>query len=326
MCYDITRLLIVNRIFSTILIASIFLGPAAFADQTPVPKPYTSGPYKVEAVFEPDRARIMAGEPFWILLTIVNIGNTAFRTEKHSLNDELRWNVTITDTNGHIVAGPPAGILMSGLTAFPTVNSGDEIDYDYLGNQRWTNMQPGVYTVTCERPLTMESADEKQGPNSSETVDLKDSFILQVDPYDDRRMGAIIDSLGLQALAVGLGAEFDPVRCLSTIDDERTIDWYCKIINRYAGETDSYVITGLSQFSTVPAVQTLVPLLTENWGGEGFYAKFIVDTLKVMLNRSGTDKKALLEVVHHHLLPYLTSTSPDAREAAMQGLKTISGP
>jgi hypothetical protein len=313
------------------LLAAI-IGPELLADTPPGLAAYTAGPYQVTAGFIPDKPEITVGEPLWVTEHIQNTGKTPFETTRIGELQGFNLNITVKDPAGKGITKMPTMWVIDQLSGEDEMQPGDQLREHALATEYSVITTPGIYTVTCERNISLAPANSQKsitvmqfaphGANSTSLVDIVSRFSVQVDPADPAKIGQIIDEFGKNALSTSEDS-YRYARSLIQFQDPRVVPWLGKIIashNFYSFDTAVYA---LENYPTVEGVRALLPALgapNETPCGAPHNA------LAVMESKAGPSKAALVIAVRTPLLKEVRSTNAATRASACAALGDTGDP
>ena len=209
-------------------------------------------PGKVRVSLTPEVTTVMLKAPTWFSFTIHNDADRDLLVQlggdnRNALGRPNTFKIAVTDPDGKLVAQPDAGGDFGGISWMHKIPARGKHDVKlYL--PRWATFETaGKYSISVKRTLKVIYGPVEGALSDDQlaAIDVKAAGQIQVTPYNDKKMGKLIDKLGTKLFKPNSDASEAAMRDLSNIRDERVIPYFIKGI-----ETKRYSI----QFGSLRAL------------------------------------------------------------------------
>jgi HEAT repeats len=219
--------------------------------------------WKLEVSLVPERSTFMLGEPIYMTYKVHNLSGVDLLIPeggdyRNSLGRPNRYKVEIKPRGGKPLPLRRTGPSFGGISSQRQLPDGGNFTRElFLPN--WAKItKPGVYEITCARPLGINPAT----PAGRKNFRVKGPVVIArarvtVTPTDPKRMGKLIGELGGLLLDKNSGHARKAGQAMAAIDDKRTIAHWIKALKTRGYSVKLQAIHALSKYRTNPALAGL---------------------------------------------------------------------
>lgn len=249
----------------------------ALAGSVAAQVPQTDNEVPIQINLKPDKNTIMLGEPLFLAFEVTNLS-----TEKLglALGGDYRnqfgrpdsFRVSVKSSDGTEVPHLQVLVSMGGLSGWEPIQARATYTVKLFMLHWVTIDRVGTYRVNVRRMMNLANYEPTR------STQRKYSFLANVDteftvvPYDEERMGAIINSLGSIMLNFADPRAEESAQALRAINDERVISYFAEVVRKLntseviLGSTKSVLnrkaIVGLGRFDDDAAIDALQAAMT----------------------------------------------------------------
>ncbi len=250
---------------------------------------YTVGGYEIQTRLVPDKTTVMLGEPVYVSFIVDNHSDQDLQVldggdDRNALGRPASFTVTVEGEGNRHVPQPDAGPGMGGLLSIGKIPAGGNYAFRlFLPN--WATFQEvGNYTMIASRTLNLSEYTGELWKIGDKTTNVhaKASTKFRIVPLDEAKMGDIIDRLGSAMFGTHIKeSEFEGLddamveeyirslvnkpteafHALDHIQDERTIPYFLKALERNSHGFKSSALGALSKFDSESAFSALQRVL-----------------------------------------------------------------
>jgi len=194
---------------------------------------------RIEISLKPDKQTIMLGEPMFLVFEVKNLTSERLcfgvgGDYRNSLGRPDSFKVSVKASDNSEVPQPEVANF-GGFLGCQPIESGESHQIN-LFLEHWATIErPGSYAVNVKRHMAFHNYQAK--PN----VFPEPEFVMQADvrteftvvPYDENRMGGVINSLGSIMLDVSDPRALESAQALASIRDKRVISYFVEALRRF---------------------------------------------------------------------------------------------
>lgn len=219
-----------------------FIGLLALAGSVAAQVPLTNAGAPIQINLKPDKSTVMLGEPLFLAFEITNLSGDKLGL---ALGGDYRnqygrpdsFTVTVKRSDGTEL--PYLRTLnMGGLSGWDAIEVGATYTIKLFLPHWATIDRVGVYRVNVKRMMSFANYEPAR------PAQRKYSFLADVDteftvvPYDEDRMGGIINSFGSIMLDVSDPRAVDSAEALRALNDKRVIPYFAEALRKFADPQD----------------------------------------------------------------------------------------
>lgn len=240
---EITMSILKNRILHNLLLfAFIVLSAAVF--KVAAQKVETNEGHQLEITLKSDKEMIMLKEPTFFSFEIKNYSSQKLCVGeggdyRNNIGRPDSYKVTVTGDVGKSVPQPEVKFWGGGLSGCsPIPANGSRIVKLFLPH--WATFEStGSYIINVKKSLSIHNYSTK----SSSTVKTDVNTNIKVVPYDEIKMGEVIDTLGSIMLNIENTESGNSAQALAYIEDKRAIKYFAQALEKFGKSefmTDEY--------------------------------------------------------------------------------------
>ena len=230
--------LIKIRILQNSLLLSLFILLVA-VPQVAAQKALTNEGYQLEINLKSDKESIMLKEPTFFSFEIKNYSPeklcvTEGGDYRNNVGRPDSYKVTVTRDDGKSVPQPEVKFWMGGLSGCQSIPAhGSRIVKLFLPH--WANFEStGSYIINVKKSLSIHNYSTK----TASIVKADASTNIEIIPYDEGKMGEVIDTLGKVMLDIENPESGNSAQALAYIEDKRAIKYFAQALEKFGKSED----------------------------------------------------------------------------------------
>ena len=187
-------------------------------------------------------------------LSDVSLGIANGGDYRNSLGRPESFDVKVLDSKGNAVIEPKAGMSFGGLSGFLVCKSGQSINIRlYLPH--WAIIEePGEYQIQIHKSVIARKYDRAYEYFEESGVPVSVSGKIVVQPFDYKKMGVIVDTIGKKLVEQDETAG----QLVPFVTDDRIITYLSQAINKNAS-----LIRSLAKFNDDRALNSILSRLDD---------------------------------------------------------------